>query len=217
MYIVVQLPQREVDITKLYEDNSLSDIEKIQRPLEVIHEVTNEDQQLVVDILWSDPTDSDIETGIQPNSTRDPTGVGNIVKFGPDRVEEFLKNNNLNLILRAHECVMDGFERFAGGKLMTVFSATDYCGKHKNAGAIFMGHYSAESYGDYMAGPNHVLPTVSTAKFFSPLGVDDFIKKTSLQKLSKDSALMLADDVDTFAKLEGLTMHALAAAVRKEE
>ena len=87
----------------------------------------------------------------------------------------------------------------------------------KNAGAIFMGHYSAESYGDYMAGPNHVLPTVSTAKFFSPLGVDDFIKKTSLQKLNKESALMLADDVDTFAKLEGLTMHALAAAVRKDE
>ena len=80
---------------------SLSDIEKIQRPLEVIHEVTNADQQLVVDILWSDPTDSDIETGIQPNSTRDPTGVGNIVKFGPDRVEEFLKSNNLTLILKS--------------------------------------------------------------------------------------------------------------------
>ena len=48
------------------------------------------------------------------------------------------KNNNLSLILRAHECVMDGFERFAGGKLITVFSATDYCGKHKNAGAILI-------------------------------------------------------------------------------
>ena len=116
--------------------SSISDIEKIRRPLEVIHEVTNIDQQLVVDILWSDPTDSDIEVGIQPNVTRDPTGVGNIVKFGPDRVSEFLKNNNLSLILRAHECVMDGFERFAGGQLITVFSATDYCGKHKNAGAI---------------------------------------------------------------------------------
>ena len=116
--------------------SSISDIESIRRPLEVIHEVTNIDQQLVVDILWSDPTDSDIENGIQPNVTRDPTGVGNIVKFGPDRVNEFLKNNNLSMILRAHECVMDGFERFAGGKLITVFSATDYCGKHKNAGAI---------------------------------------------------------------------------------
>ena len=115
---------------------SISDIEKIKRPLEVIHEVTNIDQQLVVDVLWSDPTDSDAETGIQPNTTRDPTGVGNIVKFGPDRVSEFLKNNNLSLIIRAHECVMDGFERFSGGQLMTIFSATDYCGKHKNAGAI---------------------------------------------------------------------------------
>ncbi len=116
--------------------SSISDIEKIKRPLEVIHEVLNIDHQLVVDILWSDPTDSDMDVGIQPNSTRDPTGVGNIVKFGPDRVSEFLKNNSLSLILRAHECVMDGFERFAGGQLMTVFSATDYCGKHKNAGAI---------------------------------------------------------------------------------
>lgn len=87
----------------------------------------------------------------------------------------------------------------------------------RNAGAIFMGHYSAESYGDYMAGPNHVLPTVATAKFFSPLGVEDFIKRTSLQKLNKEAALQLADDVDTFAKLEGLTMHALSAAVRKDE
>ncbi len=85
-----------------------------------------------------------------------------------------------------------------------------------NAGAIFMGHYSAESFGDYMSGPNHVLPTVATARFFSPLGVDDFIKKSSLQMLSKEAALSLVEDVDTFAKLEGLTMHALAARVRKE-
>jgi hypothetical protein len=58
------------------------------------------------------------------------------VKFGPDRVKTFLENNKVNFILRAHECVMDGFERFAGGCLFTVFSATDYCGRHKNAGAM---------------------------------------------------------------------------------
>ena len=68
------------------------------------------------------------ELGIIKNTVRDPGGTGNIVKFGPDRVQEFLKNNNLQLIIRAHECVMDGFERFAGGQLITVFSATDYCG-----------------------------------------------------------------------------------------
>ncbi len=115
---------------------SLDQIDAIQRPLEVIHEVSTLEQQLVVDILWSDPTDSDQELGIQPNFIRDPNGTGNIVKFGPDRVKLFLENNKAKYILRAHECVMDGFERFAGGQLFTVFSATDYCGRHKNAGAM---------------------------------------------------------------------------------
>lgn len=76
--------------------------------------------------------------GIQPNIIRDPAGTGNIVKFGPDRVDEFLHKNNLSMIIRAHECVMDGFERFAKGSLITVFSATDYCGRHKNAGAVLL-------------------------------------------------------------------------------
>lgn len=67
---------------------------------------------------------------------RDPQGTGNIVKFGPDIVKSFLKNNNMLKIIRAHECVMDGMERFAGGDLITVFSATDYCSRHKNAGAV---------------------------------------------------------------------------------
>ena len=116
--------------------DKLVQIEALKRPLEVIHEVQNETQQLVVDILWSDPTDTDQELGIQHNQIRDPNSTGNIVKFGPDMVEKFLGNNGLNLILRAHECVMDGFERFAGGTLITIFSATDYCGRHKNAGAV---------------------------------------------------------------------------------
>ena len=86
----------------------------------------------------------------------------------------------------------------------------------KNAGAIFIGHYAAEALGDYMAGPNHVLPTVGTARFFSPLGVDDFIKKSSLIEFSREACLNLIDDVDCFAEAEGLGMHALSARVRKE-
>lgn len=116
----------------------LEQIESIQRPLEVIHEVQTPLEKLVVDILWSDPTDSDSDLGIQANQVRDPHGTGNIVKFGPDVVKDFLQKNNLDKIIRAHECVMDGFERFSGGDLITVFSATDYCGKHKNAGAILI-------------------------------------------------------------------------------
>ena len=116
----------------------ISDIESIERPLEVVHEASNRQQQIVMDILWSDPTDNDDELGIQPNHQRDSNNYGNIVKYGPDVVKKFLQNNNLSLIIRAHECVLDGFERFAGGSLITLFSATDYCRRHNNAGAMLV-------------------------------------------------------------------------------
>lgn len=86
--------------------------------------------------------------------------------------------------------------------------------KIKNAGAIFLGEYSSEPLGDYFAGPNHVLPTNGTAKFFSPLGVDDFIKKSSIISYSKEALESVHKDIITFAKAEGLTAHANSIAVR---
>lgn len=88
---------------------SIDDIMKIKRPVQISHEVTNLEQQIILDILWSDPTESDAEKGILPNFMRDPHETGNIVKFGPDVVNDFLKRTNLSMIIRAHECVMDGF------------------------------------------------------------------------------------------------------------
>jgi histidinol dehydrogenase len=85
----------------------------------------------------------------------------------------------------------------------------------QNAGAIFMGNYSPEPLGDYMAGPNHVLPTGGTARFFSPLSIDDFIKKSSIISFSKNALLALQDDIIDFANAEGLTAHANAVRVRK--
>ena len=116
----------------------LSDIDGIPRPFDVIHEAQTRDQKLAMDLLWSDPTDNDEEFGIQPNVQRDSNQLGHIVKYGPDVVKKFLKDNNLSHIIRGHECVLDGFERFAGGLLLTVFSATDYCGRHGNAGAMLV-------------------------------------------------------------------------------
>ncbi|AFZ81481.1 Ser/Thr protein phosphatase family member protein [Theileria equi strain WA] len=116
--------------------HKVEDIERIKRPVNVVPIPTNERDQIILDLLWSDPTDSDTMLGTVPNEVRDPERVGHIVKFGPDRVEQFLMQNNLQLIIRAHECVMDGFERFAGGRLITLFSATNYCNHHKNAGAL---------------------------------------------------------------------------------
>ena len=86
--------------------------------------------------------------------------------------------------------------------------------KIKNAGAIFIGDYSSEPLGDYMAGPNHTLPTNGTAKFFSPLGVDDFIKKSSIISYSKEALEGIHKDIETFAKSKGLTAHANSIAVR---
>jgi histidinol dehydrogenase len=86
--------------------------------------------------------------------------------------------------------------------------------KIKNAGAIFLGEYSSEPLGDYFAGPNHILPTNRTARFFSPLNVDDFMKKTSIIAYSKEALEKVHKDIELFAKEEGLTAHANSIAVR---
>lgn len=88
--------------------------------------------------------------------------------------------------------------------------------KVRNAGAIFLGPYSSEPLGDYFAGPNHVLPTNGTAKFFSPLSVDDFIKKTSVISYSREALEKIHEDIETFAKCEQLTAHANSIHVRFE-
>lgn len=91
----------------------------------------------------------------------------------------------------------------------------EYIGKVRNAGAIFLGKYTPEPVGDYFAGPNHVLPTNMTAKFYSPLSVDDFIKKSSILYYPKDLLLKEADNIIRLAEVEGLTAHANSIRVRK--
>ncbi len=86
--------------------------------------------------------------------------------------------------------------------------------KIQNAGAIFLGHFTPEPLGDYMAGPNHVLPTGGTARFFSPLSIDDYIKKSSILSFSEDAFRKLGGDVIKFANAEGLTAHANSVKVR---
>lgn len=89
--------------------------------------------------------------------------------------------------------------------------------KIKNAGAIFLGEYSSEPLGDYFAGPNHVLPTNGTAKFFSALSVDDFIKKSSIISYSRNALEEIHNDIETFATAEHLTAHANSIKVRFEK
>jgi len=88
--------------------------------------------------------------------------------------------------------------------------------KIRNAGAIFLGEYSSEPLGDYFAGPSHILPTNGTAKFFSPVNVDDFIKKTSIISYSREALKQVHKDIELFAESEGLTAHANSIKVRFE-
>ena len=93
----------------------------------------------------------------------------------------------------------------------------DYLDSIRHAGSIFMGRNCPEALGDYFAGPNHTLPTSGTAKFSSPLGVDDFIKKVQYTYYTKDALAEVAQDVATFARAEGLTAHARSATIRTED
>jgi len=87
----------------------------------------------------------------------------------------------------------------------------------RHAGAIFLGHHTPEAAGDYLAGPNHTLPTGGTARFFSPLGVEDFIKKSSLVYFSREGLERLGDKIVTIAELEGLSAHARSVSIRLQQ
>lgn len=93
----------------------------------------------------------------------------------------------------------------------------DYLDQIRHAGSVFMGHYCPEALGDYYAGPNHTLPTGGSAKFSSPLSVDDFIKKTQFTYYAPDALKAAAKDISYFANAEGLTAHGLSATIRLEE
>ena len=97
---------------------------------------------------------------------------------------------------------------------MAVREPLEYIGRIDNAGSVFLGQYAPEPLGDYFAGPNHVLPTGGTARFFSPLSVDSFIKKSSFIYYTEDALRKAKDDIVKLAETEGLTAHANAVKVR---
>ena len=120
------------------------------------------------------------------------------------------ENNLLLAIDIANEIAPEHLE-------LCVDNPFDYLDKVKHAGSIFMGKYCPEALGDYFAGPNHTLPTSGTAKFSSPLSVDDFVKKSQFTYYTKDALGRVADKVAYFAEKEGLTAHARSATVRFED
>ncbi len=132
-------------------------------------------------------------------------------------ITKSLDNYGYILIAENMEQAIDAANEIASEHL-EILTANPYetMTKIKNAGAIFLGEYSSEPLGDYFAGPNHILPTNGTARFFSPLNVDDFLKKTSIISYSKDALYKVHKDIELFAGKEGLTAHANSIKVRFE-
>ncbi|MGN0363211.1 MAG: histidinol dehydrogenase [Bilifractor sp.] len=121
------------------------------------------------------------------------------------------------LVAPSRQEAIDAANLFAPEHLEIVMKdAFEVMTKIRNAGAIFIGEYSSEPLGDYFAGPNHILPTSGTARFFSPLGVDDFIKKSSIIHYSREALKEIHEDIEQFARCERLTAHANSIAVRFE-
>ena len=132
-------------------------------------------------------------------------------------MQKSLDNYGYILVADTMEDVIDAANEIASEHLeILTKNPFDTMTRIRNAGAIFLGEYSSEPLGDYFAGPNHVLPTNGTAKFFSPLSVDDFIKKSSIISFSREALEPISEDIQKFAKAEGLTAHANSIKVRFE-
>lgn len=132
-------------------------------------------------------------------------------------IQKSLDNYGYILVADTMEDAIDAVNEIASEHLeILTANPFDVMTKIRNAGAIFLGEYASEPLGDYFAGPNHILPTNGTAKFFSPVNVDDFIKKTSIISYSRSALKKVSEDIQIFAKSEGLTAHANSIKVRFE-
>ncbi|MBQ8407324.1 MAG: histidinol dehydrogenase [Clostridia bacterium] len=135
-----------------------------------------------------------------------------------DIARESIDKNGKIIVAPTLMCAIDIANEIAPEHLeLCVDNPFDYLDKIRHAGSIFMGRYCPEALGDYFAGPNHTLPTSGTAKFSSPLSVDDFVKKTQYTYYTKDALAKVAEDVAFFANKEGLGAHAKSAVVRTED
>lgn len=131
-------------------------------------------------------------------------------------IEESLKNYGAIIVCDSMDYAVEIANKIAPEHLeVCAENPLEYIGKLDNVGSLFLGNHSPEPLGDYYAGPNHVLPTGGTARFYSPLGVDSFVKRSSYIYYTKDALLEAADDIIMIAKREQLTAHANSIEVRK--
>lgn len=169
-----------------------------------------EHDELASAILITTSTDLANKVSVEVENFTKQLSREEIIRKSLDNYGYILVANNMNDAIDAvNEIASEHLEIITANPFDTMT-------KVKNAGAIFLGEYASEPLGDYFAGPNHILPTNGTAKFFSPLNVDDFLKKTSIISYSKEALEKVHKDIELFAESEGLTAHANSIKVRFE-
>jgi histidinol dehydrogenase len=131
---------------------------------------------------------------------------------------ESLAKKGAIIVVRSLDEALELVDRYAPEHLVLAIEAPDTALKRvQNAGTVFLGHYTPVAVGDYLAGPNHVLPTGGTARFFSPLGVEDFLKRTSFVRFEPPKLRELGADVMRLAAMEGLTGHGQSVELRLQK
>ena len=163
----------------------IDDLNKINRPIELGQETSAIEQAILLNALWSDPAETEVEFGYKKNHFRSNISSDNIFKYGADMVNQFLQANNLELIIRGHEIVADGIDTFADSKLITLTSCTDYCGKHGNSACILVIQKTFEIV------PKLLLPTTEPTKPAGWVDTEETFKKRPLtpprQKIANPS------------------------------
>ncbi len=201
-------------------------IDSIAGPSEILV-LADEDanpKYIAADLLSQAEHDELASAILITTSTKLAEEVSTWVDFYAERLErkdiinKSLDNYGYILVAETEEDLIDAANQIASEhvEILTKDPFT-LMTKIRHAGAIFLGEYSCEPLGDYVAGPNHVLPTNGTAKFFSPLNIDDFMKKTSIISYSKNALQAVHKDIELFARKEGLTAHENSIKVRFEK
>lgn len=201
------------------------DIDMIAGPSEiaVLADETAKAEEIAADLLSQAEHDARSSSVLVTTSSRLAEDVKEAVLEQVEKLPrkeiagKSVEDYGMIVLCRDHEEAVAAVNEMAPEHLeVMTASPFDDLGKIKHAGAIFLGPYSSEPVGDYFAGPNHVLPTNGTARFSSPLNVDDFVKKSSIISYSEQALKTNADKIARFARLEGLEGHARAVEIRKE-
>lgn len=149
----------------------IEDFNRIQRPIELSSETTAAEQAILLNALWSDPMENELETGFKKNNFRNIISSDHIFKFGADIVKQFLNNNKMEVMIRSHEIVQNGIDTFADSRVISISSCTNYCGSVGNLGCVLVIKKTFEIV------PKLLLPNTETAKFSAWIDTEESLKR----------------------------------------